>query len=531
MNMTSITSVSASGAFYDILATTMPTLTSTQQQTLWNDFLTANNYSSNPDQTPQILASFSQYVQSIAQQTPPTSGYFFNTMQTFFPDASPRQIQSIWSNFLNAYNYVLPPDPSSLTVQKNFVQSILQQYAQVTNNAAASPNAQIQRRLMFNVFNALIILMQTFQTSVGTMEKLLAFYSNYALQYTRQISHTFFYESPTANNGTFVPNADPKKFVMGYQRITTSEMIQYVVHNQTSFDFGRSVTPFSDQSSNQLLVKLMPSLAFLESGPFTIAYSNGLFTISSPFYNLVSVKVSPNQSENAIVSQCEQAFQAAYAQPAVYTNTTIEQVVAQVVTNAFALGSFSTTINTDQGVYTFHEGGNSGNFTLSLTNNGATKTLLTYYVGGISQTGRVGPIMNALNTYFNSNPSDYLAITHPGTTTNGVFTPTTVGDVMSQTSITNYQGVPVGNYFEIPWRYQARGQNQTATDDITLRSNQNNLLQQYIANTQAKQSVIKQKEKSEAGTLQTSQQAIQGFDSILQSSINDLETILSMLFQ
>ena len=122
-------------------------------------------------------------------------------------------------------NYPIPPDTSSSRAASS-------QGALVTG-ASTSPTEE--QRIVFDVFDAIILLMQKMQVTLSEELTLQAVYNKLAEQQTQEISRVPLYLGG-ASSDTKVNLTDLSKFTLGYSELSIQEILESVLASNQKFN-------------------------------------------------------------------------------------------------------------------------------------------------------------------------------------------------------------------------------------------------------------------------------------------------------
>lgn len=297
-------------------------------------------------------------------QLPPQGDYQI-ILNGFFGNLSTDKRSALWTEFTTENNISSTNPPSDDATKEKFINFAETNYAtllQVSNDF--SPDAVALRHVISNVFDVLITLMKTAQTTAATQSALGVFLANYQNNYTGVIADVPLYTNTS-------PTADPTA-------VTVVQTLNYDPHDASKTTFGS----FAGGASLQTVADLMASNDLTKPQQFDIS-SPPRYILPQPTYSLYSDTI------NLVMSFRTEAADAS------------GNVTGKIVfyTN---FNSTSGQFNTGHDQYSFNDNQSTKSFTFNVSDPPAVKaqgfitianeTIAAHTASGFDAT-TVGPIL------------------------------------------------------------------------------------------------------------------------------------------
>ena len=284
-----------------------------QQATLWSQFIATLGLPANYTQAQLTAAlsgttrlnSFVAYLQSMPALIPAT---YLTSMKSFVQD--PVQQADLWAKFVQTVNV-----PAGMTLAQvlgqtdtsgQFIKFLGEQFVAQAGQIlySLSPDAVVQRAVLFNTFNLVINMLQTLQNTVAGEAGSLTFYGKWQQDYTNLIAKVPIY---TAQTSAVVPGNNASAFDgrVNYGTSTgasSSTGVLYVPNSWSASDIAsgdlsklslvyggfdlsdvvNSLAAQAVQSVNSTTTST-PGIISISSSPFVFTFSsNGFYTSSGP---------------------------------------------------------------------------------------------------------------------------------------------------------------------------------------------------------------------------------------------------------
>lgn len=204
----------------------------------------------------------------------PPQGDYQTILNGFFGNLPTDKRSALWTEFTSENNISSTNPPSDEETKEKFINFAETNYAtllQVSNDF--SPDAVALRHIISNVFDVLITLMKTAQTTAATQNALGVFLANYQNTYTGVIADVPLYTNTS-------PTADPTA-------VPVTQILNFDPKDASKTTFGS----FAGGASLQTVADLMASNDLTKPQQFDIS-SPPDYVLSQPTYSLYSDTVN-----------------------------------------------------------------------------------------------------------------------------------------------------------------------------------------------------------------------------------------------
>lgn len=503
----------------------------------------------------------------------PANSIYSNLMNGYFGYLSSDDQDALWLLFLQKNGFTTNPSNTDLAAQIKFSDFIEKTYesVQATN---LSPEEVNRRQLLFTVFDIILAMMKSIQDNVAVTGNELAFLAKYQKVYTdemKRIGDNFYIAAPTSTDFAVVNTSDVSKWTLGYGSVTMEEYLKSAVIK------GAEPPPVTPPATPPLPLILNSDAVIknVAQTALTLQTQIGLQNINVQFV-VPPIVVSGNQSKIAFdITQDGSGYHLTIklttSTPPTTTTSTVD------LSNALIADSGALTAFIEQKFQDFYFGPatNAGGKTVeALLKDPATVVTLP----GAAETDITGTIQtfaqifaqNHLN--FTATASsitltfDYQTVDDLGNTITIPVTQTatfppdatldeklaaakgalasllqqTVGltgkTVLQQiteldTGATQIMPlhIPWGNFQGNPIIMAPDG-SSAANAAQSARASKNQLLQQYIENARSRREIIANVSDSARSQVQSTQQGLSALAEVLESSVQQLRTILEGIF-
>ena len=536
-----------------------------QQTTLWNQFIATLGLPVGYTQAQLSAAlagttrlnSFVAYLQQIPSIIPPN---YLAMLKSFVQD--PVQQADLWDKFTSSLNIPAGSTLAQVLAESDttaqFIGFLGQQFVSSANQIlySLSPNAVVQRAVLFNTFNLVINMLQTLQNTVAGEANSLTFFGKWQQEYTNLIAKVPIYTSQAqaAVPGNIAQN-------LGSVNFGTRPGAVYVPNSWSASDIASG-----DLSKLSLVyggfdladvVNSLAAQAVLAQNAGSGTTTPGVFSVSTPPYDFAFDSRGFYSADGPSLGGS--------------TNHVEVSMTLTFVTNADGSGSFGLGFNVvgigngsqvnGQNNYipfiavplqngqsnipngtNFGQFGTTGNIPGAITSSWAAPSATAGSDGSTATTNLAASITSAVNNVFSRTSltssgtvafeiGQYGGGGYPISGSNYYFiAPTAVGDPPSATGLVlNSYGLTSGQAPQIAW--QPNTVSTTDTAQTTYTAQKNAKLQQYIQTLQSYKQVVANQAQAQQSALDSTKEAITQQVDLLNSIIQALQTIVASIFK